>query len=201
MSVGIVGAGAIGRALARRFTAAGQDVLLSNSRGPESLRSFAAETGPRLHPATVREAGAAATVVLAVPWRLLGPAVDEVGVDDWENRVVVDPTNPLGPPDFRVADLGGRTSSEVVQDLVPGARLVKAFNTLNPALLGAEPRTAGGRRVVFLSGDHPDANESVTALAEGVGWAVVDLGPLAVGGRLQQFPGGPLPSLDLLLQS
>ena len=200
MSWGIIGAGAIGQALAARFTAAGQEVVISNSRGPRSLAPLASRFGPHLHPGTVAEAAAAGTVVLAVPWRQVPAAVGAAGVADWRGRVVVDSTNPLQPPDFRVADLGGRTSSEVVQDLVPGARLVKAFNTLSPTALAAEPRTGAGRRVVFLSGDHPDANREVAALVDAAGWAAVDLGPLAVGGRLQQFPGGPLPTLDLLLQ-
>ncbi|GAA0291801.1 hypothetical protein BJ968_000072 [Kineococcus aurantiacus] len=200
MSWGIIGAGAIGQALAARLTAAGQEVVISNSRGPSSLATLAARLGPKLHPGTVAEAAAEGTVVLAVPWRRVPAAVDASGVVDWRGRIVVDPTNPLGPPDFRVADLGGRTSSEVVQDLVPGARLVKAFNTLSPSVLAAEPHTGAGRRVVFLSGDHVTANREVAALVDAAGWAAVDLGPLAVGGRLQQFPGGPLPTLDLLLQ-
>ncbi|ABS03770.1 NADP oxidoreductase coenzyme F420-dependent [Kineococcus radiotolerans SRS30216 = ATCC BAA-149] len=200
MSWGIIGAGAIGQALAARFTAAGQEVVISNSRGPQSLAQLASELGSNLHPGTVAEAGAADTVVLAVPWSQVPAAVDAAGVADWRDRIVVDTTNPLEPPDFRVADLGGRTSSEVVQDLVAGARLVKAFNTLAPAALAAEPRTGAGRRVVFLSGDHPGANREVATLVHAAGWAPVDLGPLAVGGRLQQFPGGPLPTLDLLLQ-
>ena len=201
MNVGIIGAGAIGQALALRLTAVGHDVIISNSRGPSSLQPLVTQLGDRLHPGTVAEAGAADMVILAVPWRLLSAAVNAAGVDDWQDRIVIDPTNPLGPPDFRVADLGGRTSSEVVQDLVPGARLVKAFNTLTPAVLGAEPRTSAGRRVVFLSGDHPHANERVAELVEDTGWAAIDLGPLAIGGRLQQFPGGPLPTLRLLLQT
>jgi predicted dinucleotide-binding enzyme len=183
MPIGIIGAGAIGQALAYRFVAAGEQVVISNSRGPQSLRDLAASIGPALMPATVTESAKEEIVVLAV-----------------QERIVIDTTNPLGPPDFKVADLDGRTSSEVVAELVPGARLVKAFNTLTPAVLGSDPRTFVGRRVVFLSGNHPGANERVTRLAERVGWAVINLGPLASGGRLQQFPGGPLPTLNLLLE-
>ena len=93
---------------------------------------------------------------------------------------------------------GGRTSSEVVADLVPGARLVKAFNTLSPTVLGADPRTPAGRRVIFLSGNDAGANDRVGRLVERAGWAPVDLGALASGGRLRQFPGGPLPTLNLI---
>jgi Predicted dinucleotide-binding enzymes len=105
-----------------------------------------------------------------VPWRRLSEAVAAADVLDWQERIVIDTTNPLGPPDFKVADLDGRTSSEVVAELVPGARLVKAFNTLTPAVLGSDPRTFVGRRVIFLSGNHPGANERVTRLADRVGW-------------------------------
>jgi predicted dinucleotide-binding enzyme len=139
-------------------------------------------------------------VLLAVPWRRLREAVAAADVPDWQERIVIDTTNPLGPPDFKVAGLGGRASSEVVSDLVPGARVVKAFNTLTPAVLGADPRTPAGRRVILLSGNHAGANERVARLAGRVGWAPVDLGPLAAGGLLQQFPGGPPPTLHLVLE-
>ncbi|MGY1495616.1 NADPH-dependent F420 reductase [Streptomyces sp. QTS52] len=200
MRIGIIGAGALGQALAVRFVAAGAEVLLSDSRGPRSLRDLADSIGPRLTPVRVAEAADPEIVVLAVPWRELSEVVAAADVSDWQERIVIDTTNPLGPPDFRAADLQGRPSSEVVAGLVPGARLVKAFNTLTPALIGVDPRTPAGRRVIFLSGNHAGANNRVARLVEHVGWAAVDLGPLAAGGRLQQFPGGPLPTLSLLLQ-
>ena len=196
MGIGIIGAGRIGQVLARRLAAAGEDVVLSN-RDPRRLTALVEALGPRVRAGSVATAATAEVVVLAVPWRDLPAAVAATGVTDWQERVVVDPTNPLGPPDFRVADLGGRTSSEVVADLVPGARLVKAFNTLDPAVLDRAPDRVG-RRVVLVSGDHPAANAVVAALAGRAGWAPVDLGPLALGGRLQQFPGGPLATLPLL---
>lgn len=198
MTIGIIGAGAIGSALARRFTATGQTVLLSNSRGPQSLAGHVQSLGARLVPSTVQESAAADVVILAVPWHRLEEAVAATGVTDWAGRIVVDTTNPLAPPDFKVADLGGRASSEVVADLTPGARLVKAFNTLTAPVLGADPRSDGRRRVVFLSGDDDAANRTVAQLARDAGWAPVDLGRLTEGGRLQQFPGGPLPTLNLL---
>ncbi|MEU7004745.1 hypothetical protein [Nonomuraea sp. NPDC046570] len=94
---------------------------------------------------------------------------------------MIDTANLLGPPDFKVADLGGRTSSEVVADLVPGASLVKAFNTLTPGVLGADPRTPAGRRVIFLSGDDAGANDRVARLIQHAGWAPIDLGSLSMG--------------------
>lgn len=199
--VGIIGAGAIGTALALRLTAAGNTVLLSNSRGPESLTEVAERLGSNLVPSTIREAASAEIVILAVPWDRLKEAVATAGVLDWGGRIVIDATNPAIGPDLALADLGGRTSSEVVAELLPGGRLVKAFNTLLAAVLAAEPRSDGKRRVIFLSGDHPVANRDVASLAEAAGWATIDLGPLATGARLQQFPGGPLPTLNLLLES
>lgn len=198
MSIGMIGAGAIGSALAARFAAAGEQVVVSNSRGPQSLARLTATLGTNVMAATVHEAATQEKVVVAVPWRRLDAALIAAGVADWDGRIVIDTTNPLGPPDFRVADLGGRASSEVVAGKLPGARLVKAFNTLPPHVLVADPHTPGGRRVIFLSGNDGAANREVSGLIERAGWAPVDLGRLSDGGRLQQFPGGPLPTLQLI---
>ncbi|GAB3264095.1 NAD(P)-binding domain-containing protein [Kineococcus gypseus] len=198
MTVGIIGAGAIASALALRFAAAGQAVTISNSRGPHTLTAHASRLGFQVAAGTVQEAAASEFVVLAVPWRSAPDAL--AGVSDWSGRILIDTTNPLGPPDFRVADLGGRPSTSVIADMVPGAAVVKAFNTLPPAVLAEDPRHSGGRRVIFLSGDDAVTNKRVQRLVEGAGWAVIDLGSLHLGGRLQQFPGGVLPTLDLALR-
>jgi len=195
MKIGIIGAGAIGRAFAKHAVAAGHEVVLSNRRGPASLEAPVEELGPRASAATVREAGAAGVVFVAVPWKELEGAL--AGLPAWEGRIVIDPTNAIIVPGFRAVDLGGKTSTEVVASLLPGARVVKAFNTLPAAVLAADPHEAGGRRVIFVSGDDAESKASVVALVEGLGFAAVDLGSLAVGGRLQQF-GGPLPTLNLV---
>ena len=145
---------------------------------------------------TVQEAARADIVFVSVYWPQLETALS--GLPDWNGRLVIDANNPVIQPGFRLAELNGRTSSEVVADMLPGARLVKAFNTLPTAVLASDPRTAGGNRVVFLSGDDAQAKAEVAALAERLGFAPVDLGSLSAGGRLQQFPGGPLPGLNLL---
>lgn len=116
----------------------------------------------------------------------------------WNGRILIDATNPVEQPGFRVADLGGRTSSEVVAALAPGARVVKVANTLPPAVLSADPKQGGGRRVLFMSGDDTAAKADVGEILEKIGFATVDLGDLASGGPLQQFPGGPLPGLNLI---
>lgn len=195
-TIGIIGAGSIGQALAKQMSSAGHEVILSNSRGPESLTRIASEAGPTVKAGTVAQAAAAEIVVLAVPWNHLPRAV--AGLPPFDGRIVLDATNPIYPPDFKAVDLGGRTSSEIVAELVPGARVVKAFNTLTPEVLGSNPREAGGRRVIFYSGDDAQAKKQVARLLYDAGFAGVDLGDLATGGRLQEFPGGPLPTLNLI---
>ena len=96
------------------------------------------------------------------------------------------------------AALDGRTSSEIVAELVADGRVVKAANTLSAELLGADPHDAGGRRVLFLSGDDGAAKAEVAGLFEAAGFFPIDLGDLATGGRVQQAAGGPLPGLNLV---
>ena len=197
--VGIVGAGSIGRAMARHFLNAGCRVLLSNSRGPESLAATIAELGGHESGATagtVEEALAADIVVLSVTWQHLKPVL--ASAPAWNGRIVIDATNPIINPGFKIADLGGRSSSEAVAGLVPGARLVKAGNTFAAAVLAQSPLLDIGRRVMFLCGDDVEARKTVGALMDAAGFAVIDLGTLASGARLMQFPGGPLPGVDLV---
>jgi predicted dinucleotide-binding enzyme len=195
MTVGIIGAGNIGRALAVQTRRAGHEVVIANSRGPESLADVVAELGPGVTAGTVAEAAGSEFVAIAVPWRTIPDAVDGI---DWNGRVVIDASNPLIEPDFRVADLAGRTSGQIVAGLMPGARVVKVANTLPAAVLGSDPQEAGGRRVLVLSGDDDEAKARVAALFDAAGFATVDLGGLADGGRLQDVPGGPFPRLNLI---
>lgn len=116
----------------------------------------------------------------------------------WNGRILIDTTNPVVQPGFRLADLNGRTSSEIVASLAPGARVVKVANTLLRAVLAADPKQAGGHRVLFMSGDDAAAKADASGILEKVGFATIDLGRLGSGGRLQQFPGGPLPTLNLI---
>lgn len=196
MKVGIIGAGSIGRAFATHVARIGGDVVLSNSRGPESLQPFVAALGPRARAGTRQEAARADIVMLAVPWSELDAATADLPA--WEGRILIDATNPVVQPGYRLADLGGSTSSEIVASLAPGAHVVKVANTLRAALLAAEPRESGGHRVLFMSGDDPDAKLRVRALLDSIGFATVDIGSLRSGGPLQQFPGGVLPNLNLI---
>ena len=192
--MGIVGAGRLGQAMARTALRAGRHVVLANSRGPESLASVVAALGPRASSGTVADAARCAMVALAVPWASVPTAVAGLA---WAGEIVIDATNALLFPDFQPAPLDGRTSSEIVAELVHGAWLVKAANTLGADLLGADPGAAGGRRVLFVSGDHDPAKAAVMALFDAAGFFAVDLGDLVTGGRMQQF-GGPLAGHDLV---
>jgi len=195
MKIGIIGAGAIGMAIARALSHAGVDAVIANSRAPASLAALEAELGPRIRAVTAREAASADLVFLAVNWSKIPGAVRSLG--PWDGRIVVDANNPIEAPDFRPFELRGRGSSEVVADMLPGAHVVKAFNHLQPALLAGDPGAEGGRRVLFVAGDDASAKQKVLALIGRLGFFGIDLGTLAVGGRLSQFPGGPLSSLNL----
>ena len=188
-SVGIIGAGRIGTAMARIASRGGRPVVIANSRGPQSLASVVRDLGDGVSAGTVPEAAAADIVVLAVMWPDVPRAVEGL---EWEGRIVIDPTN-----DFDPSDLNGRTSSEVVADLVAPARVVKTANTLGAQLLASDPRQAGGQRAMFLSGDDADAKSAVRALFEDAGFFVVDLGGLHHGGQMQQL-GGPLAGQNLI---
>ncbi|MBY0416582.1 MAG: hypothetical protein K2W88_00785, partial [Pararheinheimera sp.] len=133
-------------------------------------------------------------VFLAVNWSKIPAAVQ--GLGPWNGRIVVDANNPIEAPTFKAADLKGQASSAVVASLVPGAKVVKAFNHLPPTLL-AQPSAEGGRRVLFYSGEDATAKATFAKLIEYLGFAGIDLGGTEHG-RLAQFPGGPLPALNLV---
>jgi predicted dinucleotide-binding enzyme len=194
-TVGIIGAGAIGQAFAKQLVKAGINVILSNSRGPETLASAVDSLGSKARAGTVQQAAEADAVFVSTNWARTQDALKGV---NWGNRILIDATNPVLLPGYRLAELGGNNSSQLVSSWAPGARVVKAFNTLLAAVLAQDPAQSGGRRVVFVSGDHVDAKAEVIALANQLGFASIDLGGLEVGGYLQQFPGGPLPAVNLV---
>lgn len=196
MTIGIIGSGAIGTAFARTLARAGIEAVISNSRGPDSLQDLMHELGPSIKAGTREEAAQADIVFVAVNWTKLPAAM--AGLPHWNGRIVIDANNAIEAPLFKPVDLGGRASSEVFADLVPGARVVKAFNHLRAELLAADPRSDGGRRVLFYSGNDTAAKAEIAALIERLGFAGIDLGSLAIGGKLAQFPGGPLPNQNLV---
>jgi predicted dinucleotide-binding enzyme len=195
-TIGIIGAGAIGAAFARALSRQGIELVIANSRGPESLASLVAELGPTARAGTREEAAAQPIVLVAVNWSKLPAAL--AGLPAFDGRIVIDANNSIEAPTFKAIDLQGRMSSEVFAEWVPGARVVKAFNHLAAGLLERDPAAEGGRRVLFVSGDDADAKAQVVDLIERVGFFGIDLGTLSVGAGLAQFPGGPLPILNLV---
>jgi predicted dinucleotide-binding enzyme len=198
--IGIIGAGDIARGVARYALEQGHEVLLCNRSGPAKLAPIVAALGPGASGVSRAEAAAAPIVLLAVTWEAVPDAL--TGLPPWNGRILIDATNPfLNPQHLNVLDdLRGRLSSEIVADLAPGARLVKAFNTMFASKLAEGPRPrAGTRRVLFVSGDDAAAKTTVTTLIESFGFATIDLGDLKVGGRMQQAKTAPLAGPDFLL--
>jgi predicted dinucleotide-binding enzyme len=186
--IGIIGAGTIGRAVAAHAAKAGHHVLISNSRGPETLTDVAAALGPTVEAVAVAKAADADLVVLAVPFVAVPDVAAAVG--DWTGRTVVDATNQFATASFEGrADIGPLTGSEWVARHLPGAYMIKAFNAMGGAYVAAEPRHAEGRQVVFHAGDNVAVNADFAALIETFGFAPVYVGSLADGGRLLQLDG------------
>ncbi|HTM26962.1 MAG TPA: NADPH-dependent F420 reductase [Vicinamibacterales bacterium] len=189
--IGIIGAGMIGSTTARLFVEAGHEVAVSNSRGPASLASLVKTLGPKARAMTGADAAQWADIVLlAIPWRTpeaLPPAETVAG------KIVVDAMNPY-MRDGTIADLGTSSSSEETRKRLPGARLVKAFNTIwftHLAERGRKDLPLDDRHAIFVAGDDADAKKTVITLIAEIGFGAVDTGSLAEGGRRQQ-PSTPL---------
>ena len=199
MQIGILGAGRMGQMLARLLIGAGHTVRLSNSRGPESLAGLVAELGPGASAASPAAMVAGSDVIaLATRWDQTPAAVR--GLGPWDGKIVIDTTNNrFGPNPTDLYDLGGRGSSEVVAELVPGARLVKAFNHQPIPSLADMAVPDGDRRALFVAGDDPEANHVVAGLIRAMGGEPIITGDLRDGGRLQATGGGPLAGQGRLL--
>ena len=212
MSIGIIGAGALGSNVARLLAKNGISATIANSRGPDSLAELVREIGPPIKAGTAEEAASADIVIVAVRWVDLEKALGDLPA--WNGRIVVDganpvafldpdspdrndPNNPLAAYGIKAIDLGGKHSSEVFRGFVPGARVVKAFNHLDVNVLPAPPE-AGGQRVLFYSGDDADAKGEVRKIMEQTGHFPVDLGALDVGGPLTGLPFGPLAAINFI---
>jgi predicted dinucleotide-binding enzyme len=185
MKFSIVGAGLVGKTLAGIFARQGVEVLIANSRGPDSLTAMAAELGPHVVPVTVDRALDADVVIFAVGFLNF----KEVAAKrpDWTGKIVVDVTNAFTlPAEVQQTELHGRLSSEVNAERVRGAKLVKAFNQLPMRSLIAPLSDSTGRRVVFVASDHEDASAEVSRLTERLGFAPIEVGKIAEGGRLIQ---------------
>jgi 8-hydroxy-5-deazaflavin:NADPH oxidoreductase len=212
MSIGIIGAGALGSNAARLLAKSGISATIANRRGPESLAGLVGELGPSIKAGTVEEAASADIVLVAVRWVDLERALG--GLPAWNGRIVIDgtnpvafldpdspdakdPNNPLAAYGIKAIDLGGKHSSEVFRKFVPDARIVKAFNHFDVNLL-SEPAVPGGQRVLFYSGDDADAKAEVRRLLERTGYFPVDLGVLDIGGPLASLPFGALAAINFV---
>ena len=176
--VGILGSGDVGRALAKGFAGLGHDVMIG-SRDPQKLADFAASAGPHVSAGTFAEAARSGDILVLAT---LGVATEEAirlaGIDAFRGKVVIDTTNPLDfsrgvPPVLSI----GHTDSlgEVIQRLIPEARVVKAFNTVGNALM-VHPQLKGGPPDMFLCGNDEDAKKIVGQICDAFGWGVIDIG-------------------------
>jgi predicted dinucleotide-binding enzyme len=196
MEIGTIGAGAFAQAFAKRALKAGHKVKLTNNLGPERLIEIVNQLGPGATAATVEEAVACEMVLLAVPWDNVPQTL--ASLPKWKNQILIDGTNPFhgSAGKFTPADVGNLSTSQLVAALAPGARVVKALNTMIVPNLEAEPIVNGARRVAFISADDDSAKRQVEVLLAGFGYSVIDLGNLRDGGLIQQA-GGPLAGRNL----
>jgi predicted dinucleotide-binding enzyme len=201
MKVGFIGAGTVTRTFGRHLIAAGHGVVVSNSRGPETLTDFVAELGPKAIAGTKQQSAECDVAILATNWVNVPEALRGV---DWGGRILIDATNAhMDPkPDISLegvtrsrAALKGRTSSEIVAEKAVGARLVKSISNIPMEWIQDfspnKPRT-----VIFTSGDDIEAKQQVIELINSIGFVAIDLGSLATGGAMHEV-GAPLSGLDL----
>jgi predicted dinucleotide-binding enzyme len=190
-AVGLIGSGRIGGTVARLAVTAGHQVLLSNSRGPDTLKDLAAELGPLARAATGQQAAEGGElVVVTIPMR----AVPTVPPGPLAGKVVIDTCNYHPQRDGQLTELdsGALTSSELTQRHLPESAVVKAFNNIYYRHLESLARPAGAadRSYLPLAGDDAAAKAAVTAFLDSIGYGAVDAGPLAEGWRQQ--PGTPV---------
>jgi predicted dinucleotide-binding enzyme len=186
-TVGLIGSGNIGGTVARLAVAAGYDVVLSNSRGPETLKELVDELGAAARAATPAEAAEAGDlVVVTIPLR----AYRSVPVEPLAGKVVIDTNNYYPERDGQIPELDNEstTTSELLQRHLPTSKVVKGFNNIyfKHLLSLARPAGAPDRSALAIAGDDPDAKATVTAFLDRIGYDAVDAGPLAEGWRFQR---------------
>ncbi|MDN3550006.1 NADPH-dependent F420 reductase [Mucilaginibacter aquaedulcis] len=190
MKIGIIGAGHIGKTLAKKLINAAYPVILSNSRGVESLQPLVKELGTLALAGTNEDAAGSDLVIIAVRWEQIPEVLDKLK-KQLAGKIVVDASNRpnKGAPE--------KPSTAVVAELIPDAMVVKAFNTLFARTLDAEPTVNNGKRVLFLSGDQPFAKESVAKIITQLGFAAIDLGSLKQAAPVTEL-GTALSGLNLV---
>ena len=200
MKAGFIGAGNVASTFGRHLVIAGHTVVVSNSRGPETLADFVADLGPGALAGTKQQAAECDAVILATNWVGVADALKGI---DWRGRILIDATNAhLDPiPDISLegvtrsrAALKGRTSSEIVAEMAVGARLVKSLCNM-PMIWIQDLSPNKPRTVFFTSGDDTEAKRLVIDLVNSTGFAAVDLGSLAKGGAMYEV-GSPLSGIE-----
>jgi 8-hydroxy-5-deazaflavin:NADPH oxidoreductase len=186
-TLGLIGSGNIGGTVARLAVAAGYDVVLSNSRGPETLKDLVEDLGPRARAAFAAEAAEAGDlVVVTVPLH----AYRAVPVEPLAGKVVIDTNNYYPQRDEQIAELDDEstTTSELLQQHLPTSKVVKGFNNIyfKHLLSLARPAGAADRSSLAIAGDDPAAKATVTEFLDALGYDTVDAGPLAEGWRFQR---------------
>lgn len=186
-TLGIIGAGHIGSQIARVAVAHGYDVVIANSRGPETLADLVADLGPRAKAGTAVEAGEAGdAVVVTVPLR----AIDQIPVEPLAGKIVLDTNNYYFERDGRIEalDKGETTTSEIVQRHLPTSRVVKAFNHIFAADITSDGAPAGSenRRALAVAGDDAEAVAFVTRFYDEIGFDAVNVGPLSESWRVER---------------
>jgi hypothetical protein len=196
-TIGLIGAGNIGQAVARLALDHGYDVVLSNSRGPETLGDLVASLGEHAHADTAEGAAARGdVVVVTIPLH----AYQQVPVAPLQGKLVIDTNNYYPGRDGQVAELddGSTTSTELLQAHLPESRVVKAFNHIMAAHITEHAQPAGSpdRRALAVAGDDPEARRTASKLLDELGFDVVDAGPLAESWRIEPGTPGYGPRLD-----
>jgi len=186
-TIGLIGSGNIGSTVARSAVAAGHDVVLSNSRGPETLSDLVEELGPHARAGSAAEAAAAGDiVVVTIPLK----AYQDVPVEPLRGKVVIDTNNYYPQRDGKIAELDDEstTVSELLQAHLPESHVVKAFNNIYFKLLASLQRPSGSpeRSVLAIAGDDDSAKKSVTEFLDQIGFDAYDVGPLSEGWRYQR---------------
>jgi 8-hydroxy-5-deazaflavin:NADPH oxidoreductase len=190
-TIGLIGAGNIGSQLARLATSRGYQVVISNSRGPETLAPLVSELGPNARAATPEEAARAGDiVVVTVPLK----NYRQVPVAPLAGKVVIDTNNYYPQRDGHMPELDNEstTTAELLQAHLPTSKVVKAFNHIQAAQLTTDGQPAGSknRRGLVIAGDDPAAKATVTNLLDEFGFDTVDAGPLKEGWRIQRDTPG-----------
>jgi len=190
-TIGLIGAGHIGSQLARLAVQHGYEVVVSNSRGPETLNDLVRELGPRARAGTTQQAAAAGEiVVVTIPLK----NISDVPVEPLPGKIVIDTGNYYPERDGHIAELDNEevTTSEILQRHLPASKVVKAFNHIYAAALTSDGQAAGtpNRRALAVAGNDTDAKRVVTELIDRFGFDVVDIGPLNDSWRIQRDTPG-----------